>query len=120
MSKAFMKAKQAPKKLPKIEFEAVDCLLCGPGPKERVVSAPDRYNNLPGEFHVSRCRQCGLAFQDPRPKEAYIHLFYPETMGYFTPQERINSKLSQDLHQAILINFYDYTNQGPRNFPLKL
>jgi SAM-dependent methyltransferase len=64
---------------PNVELESKPCPLgCPPG-DEQVLTGHDRINNLPGEFPVVRCRNCGLMRTDPRPT--------PETMGFYYPDD---------------------------------
>jgi SAM-dependent methyltransferase len=105
----------------KIKFENVKCPICKSGKYlTKLFSAPDRLTNLPGIFYLARCQKCTLTFQSPRPKEEYIHYYYPDTIGYFNPEAAIPSKLSLKIDTLLLINFYNYTNLGKANFLLKI
>lgn len=60
-----------------IEWEEVDCLLCGGGRWSPLVEAPDP-GAAPGRwFMVVQCLDCGLCFTNPRPSAATIGRFYP-------------------------------------------
>lgn len=63
------------------ELEEVACPFgCADG-DEFVVRGRDRLSNLPGEFDVVRCRQCGLMRTNPRPTPATIGVYYPDDYG---------------------------------------
>src|SRR5262245_47082303 len=38
---------------------------------------------LPGTFHLVRCEQCGLLYQNPRPPLAEIGRYYPDHYGSY-------------------------------------
>jgi 2-polyprenyl-3-methyl-5-hydroxy-6-metoxy-1,4-benzoquinol methylase len=64
-----------------IHMEQVACPLgCSQG-DNLVVSAPERLHGLPGNFHVMRCRQCGLMRTNPRPNMNSLHIYYPDNYG---------------------------------------
>ncbi|MBD3272737.1 methyltransferase domain-containing protein [Candidatus Dependentiae bacterium] len=61
-----------------IEFEKIECNLCGSNKFKRVFNKPDTW--LWGdktEFNVVKCEKCGLGFLNPRPKISSMHYFYP-------------------------------------------
>jgi hypothetical protein len=60
-----------------VELETVDCLLCGGSDHETIVITHDRLTRIGGNFRVVRCRNCQLAFTNPRPTERDRGLFYP-------------------------------------------
>lgn len=104
-----------------IEFEEVNCLFCKDKmEKEVLFKVPDRVNRLPGRFNLVRCKNCGLVFQDPRPKEEYIKYYYPDEAGYFQPPRKRKNKYLQWLGKKIRINFYNYENLGKKNLILKV
>lgn len=89
-----------------IPFEEVDCLFCGKAPKDRKIrTAPDRINNLPGTFHLSRCKRCRLVFQDPRPNESHIHKYYPDKTGYFALPKNSRGTLAR-IRSLMIRTFY--------------
>ncbi|OGM89303.1 hypothetical protein A2108_00665 [Candidatus Wolfebacteria bacterium GWA1_42_9] len=105
----------------KVEFERIKCPFCRDNQNlSQLLSAPDRLNNLPGEFFIVRCQRCGLVFQNPRPKEKYIELYYPDNVGYFIPSNIKMGRLKRKIDRLILANFFDYRNLGRKNFILKL
>jgi 2-polyprenyl-3-methyl-5-hydroxy-6-metoxy-1,4-benzoquinol methylase len=60
-----------------VDLETVDCLLCGGLDHETVVITHDPLTHIGGNFRVVRCRNCQLAFTNPRPTERDRGLFYP-------------------------------------------
>ncbi|MCG7928200.1 MAG: class I SAM-dependent methyltransferase, partial [Candidatus Thiodiazotropha taylori] len=61
-----------------VELESKPCPLgCSPA-DEKVLTGHDRINNLPGEFDVVRCGNCGLLRTDPRPTPTSIGFYYPD------------------------------------------
>lgn len=60
-----------------VDLETVDCLLCGGSNHETIVITHDRLTRIGGNFRVVRCRNCQLAFTNPRPTERDRGLFYP-------------------------------------------
>ncbi len=62
-----------------LEWQDVDCPLCAGGRRDILLEAPDLSPGSSGLwFAVVRCRDCGLAFTNPRPSPATIGQFYPE------------------------------------------
>ena len=55
-------------------------LGCPPG-DQGVLTGHDLLHNLPGEFTVVRCRNCGLMRTNPRPASEAIGFYYPDTYG---------------------------------------
>ncbi|MCG7865976.1 MAG: class I SAM-dependent methyltransferase [Candidatus Thiodiazotropha taylori] len=61
-----------------VELESKPCPLgCSPA-DEKVLTGYDRINDLPGEFDVVRCGNCGLLRTNPRPTPASIGFYYPD------------------------------------------
>src|SRR5262249_3503296 len=64
-----------------VEWEEVDCPLCGGGHRRLLVEAPDHCPESKGLwFAVVRCLECGLCYTNPRPGPRSIGQFYPR--GY--------------------------------------
>lgn len=63
---------------PEIELEDIPCPLgCNAGDKI-VLIGRDRIHNLPGEYPVVKCLDCGLLRTNPRPTMKTIGYYYPE------------------------------------------
>lgn len=57
--------------------EWVPCGLCGAMDWEKLFKGFDRRFGLPGEFFVTRCRQCGHLQTNPRPHPRALGFYYP-------------------------------------------
>lgn len=103
------------------EFEKVVCIFCKTSAfTKSLFSAPDRINNIPGKFYLSKCQNCGLVFQDPRIKEEFISSYYPDRTGYYQPVVRTKNYFKKNVTQLILINFFGYNNLGKKNIFKKI
>ncbi len=97
-----------------IEFETVDCPLCGAGRWEPLVESPDFETGLGGIFRVVRCVGCGLAFTNPRPTPASIAQFYPAN---YSPHEghgqdtSLRGRIRRALGRSVLRCDYNYPPQ---------
>ena len=58
-------------------LEPVSCPQCGSFRSIAVFKGEDRLHSFPGEFHVAECSECGLWFQNPRPRLEQLSGFYP-------------------------------------------
>jgi 2-polyprenyl-3-methyl-5-hydroxy-6-metoxy-1,4-benzoquinol methylase len=67
--------------LDSVILEFSPCPLHKNGTDEIVVVASDRLQDLPGEFNIVRCRQCGLMRTSPRPSQNTIGFYYPADYG---------------------------------------
>jgi SAM-dependent methyltransferase len=63
--------------------ETVTCRLCGSPHSRLIHSGPDYFMRLPGIFHLVRCAECGLLYQNPRPPLANIGRYYPDHYGSY-------------------------------------
>jgi SAM-dependent methyltransferase len=75
---------------PAVEWEEVNCLLCGGGSWSPLLEAQD---NVPGGtglwFFVVQCQDCGLCFTNPRPSPRCMGPFYNALYpAHRTPGER--------------------------------
>jgi SAM-dependent methyltransferase len=75
---------------PRVEWEEVDCPLCGGDQYAPLLEAPDVGTGGTGLwFAVVHCHDCGLCFTNPRPTPASIGQFYPAVYGpHRSPQSR--------------------------------
>ena len=63
----------------KVEWDEVDCPLCGSARSSVLLEAPDLSPGSSGLwFAVVQCHDCGLCYTNPRPSPASIGQFYPE------------------------------------------
>ncbi|HEX8030267.1 MAG TPA: class I SAM-dependent methyltransferase [Vicinamibacterales bacterium] len=60
-----------------ITSETVGCDLCGSDRSVVLFIASDLRYNIPGEFPVRRCQQCGLVYTSPRPVGDDLARYYP-------------------------------------------
>jgi SAM-dependent methyltransferase len=74
-------------------LEYVPCALCGADDAPAVLRGRDLRRGIPGDFTVVRCRDCGLAYVNPRPTPSLIGRYYPE--GYAPHQAQPPSWLEQ-------------------------
>ncbi len=59
-------------------FEQVSCYSCGSQETVPLVTAQEDLTGKPGNFTFVTCRNCGLAYQNPRLKLAHIGAYYDE------------------------------------------
>ncbi|MEX1098486.1 MAG: class I SAM-dependent methyltransferase [Planctomycetales bacterium] len=93
------------------ELEEVDCLLCGRGDYEAVLSSPDRATGIGREFHVVRCLACGLHYTNPRPTAETIGPFYPDDYRPWDGKEErrpARGRLMKSLERAVLETWFGY------------
>ncbi|HUW29073.1 MAG TPA: class I SAM-dependent methyltransferase [Sulfuriferula sp.] len=64
-----------------IQLEDVSCPLGCPKSDEIVLTGRDLLHDLPGEFNVVKCRNCGLMRTNPRPTPDTISFYYPDDYG---------------------------------------
>jgi len=64
-------------------MEDKDCPLGCSRNDEFIIKGRDRICDLPGEFHVVRCRTCDLMRTNPRPTVETIDFYYPDQYGPF-------------------------------------
>ncbi|MEK7103917.1 MAG: class I SAM-dependent methyltransferase [Patescibacteria group bacterium] len=99
-----------------IDFENLShCLFCFSENLVFLFKAKDRLTNLPGEFSLCRCGDCGLVFQNPRVKKEFINHFYTKDIGYLKPhlEKKEVSRLKYFFKNQTLINHFFY--KGKKN-----
>jgi 2-polyprenyl-3-methyl-5-hydroxy-6-metoxy-1,4-benzoquinol methylase len=90
---SFFSAAPAAPPRPVVEWEEVDCLLCGSRHQAPLIEAPDPTPDGAGLwFAVVQCQDCGLCFTNPRPSAASIGQFYPAR--YRPHRVRVHSRRS--------------------------
>ncbi len=105
-SQASPLAGQAP-----LELETVACLLCGGTDHETIVITHDRLTRIGGNFRVVRCRNCQLAFTNPRPTARDRELFYPADYApHLEPAANAGALANwrRKLEHAVLCDRYGY------------
>jgi SAM-dependent methyltransferase len=63
-------------------MEYVTCFLCGLDDTEVLFRKKDKLGVTDDIFQVVECRRCGLLYVNPRPTEAEMGKFYPETYSW--------------------------------------
>lgn len=97
-----------------IDFENLSlCSYCFSKNLIFLFKTPDRLTNLPGEFSLCRCGDCGLVFQNPRVKEKDIGLYYTDKLGYYNPpakqiKQTVKTKAKNFLKNQTLVNHFNY------------
>lgn len=59
-------------------FEPVDCYACGSRESTPFVNAEDDLTGKPGRFTFVKCRNCRLAYQNPRLKIEHVGAYYDD------------------------------------------
>lgn len=72
-----------------MEREYALCNLCGSDNADILYEMPDLFFHPDHVFSVVQCRNCGLAYQNPRPT--------PESMGFYYPKEFYENNLEGDI-----------------------
>jgi SAM-dependent methyltransferase len=72
------------------DFEQVPCNLCGVENYEIIFIAKDWFFQLPGEFPVVKCKNCGLVYLNPRLTTEAMVSYYPK--NYYTHNPLIYNK----------------------------
>ena len=62
-------------------MEDVKCNLCSGTVVKPLITTRDMTYGTPGTFTIVRCRNCGLAYLNPRPDSSEIGAFYPANYG---------------------------------------
>lgn len=100
-----------------VMVEDVACPLGCDKDDEVVLTGRDLLHDLPGEFTVVKCRNCGLMRTNPRPT--------PDTIGFYYPDEYGPYKITHDDVQVTqkrsLIRrwFSAVANNNPKEIPLR-
>jgi len=58
-------------------MEYINCNLCGADNAEKLYDMPDAHYYPDERFTVVRCRNCGLGYLNPRPKQDALDKYYP-------------------------------------------
>jgi SAM-dependent methyltransferase len=63
-------------------MEHVNCILCNHDDTRDLFRKRDKFGTTGDEFTVVECRNCGLAYVNPRPSQEEMGKFYPETYSW--------------------------------------
>jgi len=63
-------------------MQHVPCNFCRQDDTELLFTKKEKFGLSDSEFHVVRCRRCGLVYVNPRPGPEEIAGFYPETYSW--------------------------------------
>lgn len=77
-----------------IRLEDTACPLGCPKSDEIVLTGRDRLHDLPGEFSVVKCCNCGLMRTNPRPTPDTIGFYYPNEYGPYQSAETATAQSS--------------------------
>jgi len=96
----------------KIEFEYVKCNICDKGNSKHLFMVEDKQFESTEKFSIVKCRNCGLAYLNPRPEKNEIGKFYPKE--YFSLNAFSDSKLRVKLWKfpkffGVRSDFYTYS-----------
>lgn len=72
-------------------LEEIACPLCGAPSFDPFLRGRDRLFARGGRYHLVRCRQCTLIFQNPRPTPTSLALHYPDAYFCYLPLEDMRS-----------------------------
>ncbi len=85
---------------PAITNTVAPCPICGDAQFEPIAEASDYEYELPGVFYISKCRNCKLILQNPRPA-------FPEILRYYTekyePYHDVGSSWVRSIRRMFLI-----------------
>jgi SAM-dependent methyltransferase len=95
-----------PNEMP-LRLRPVPCDYCGSEEAEPYLSGPDRLCGLEGEFHVVRCRECGLLRTNPQPVLEDLPKAYPSSYVVHDTSVRIPEPPAGWLRWA-LVNYRNY------------
>ena len=111
-----------------VVLESVPCLFgCSAG-DDNILSGRDRLHGIPGEYHVVRCRACGLMRTNPRPTQETMAFYYPEDYGPHrivpgetpvSPHTLVPSwkRLLQSVSHFVSYGMYRFNNENVPNLP---
>lgn len=63
-------------------MEYINCNFCNNDNTEHLFVKKDKFSISNNDFKIVRCKNCGLIYINPRPEEAEIVRFYPDTYSW--------------------------------------
>src|SRR5882672_3791140 len=73
-----------------ISVETVPCDFCGGREFVEELTGIDWEFDGSALYKVSKCRQCGLAQQNPRPDRNSVKYIYPDSYGFYDESKATN------------------------------
>jgi 2-polyprenyl-3-methyl-5-hydroxy-6-metoxy-1,4-benzoquinol methylase len=67
-----------------IKLEPVNCNLCNCNDYKVYLTRKDLNLNIPGEFRLVQCNECGFVYLNPRPTSDSINSIYPDEYDQYT------------------------------------
>jgi SAM-dependent methyltransferase len=80
--------------------QTMSCPVCDGSKFSKITDAGDYEYRLPGTFHISRCADCGLILQNPRPPFEDILRYYTEK---YEPYHQVGSSAVQSIRHFFLV-----------------
>jgi SAM-dependent methyltransferase len=80
------------------------CPNCGASSKHLFLHAKDRHYGNSGEFQISRCTVCTLAFLDPMPSNELLASYYPSSF-YAYQEYKKPGKVYKFIKSMLLMDF---------------
>ncbi len=107
---------EEPPAVSRVEWEEVNCLLCGGRRWNTLLEAQDYQGGTGLWFAVVQCNDCGLCFTNPRPRTVSLGRFYPSD---YRPHQ-INPEKSRDPLRATLRKLWPKRVKLPASGPGRL
>lgn len=102
----------------RLRLQPVPCDYCGSEEDEPYLSGPDRVCGLEGEFHVVRCRECGLLRTNPQPVLEDLPKTYPPDYEIHATSVAMPDPPAGRLRWA-LVNYRNYPLGRPAPAPVR-
>lgn len=99
-------------------FEIINCDFCNSSDFSEIMSSKDYYNQIPGEYHIVKCNNCGLIYTNPRPTKQNIAEYYPDNAGYYEPKAANFNNFRNRIIYRIYREYMNYP--GRKNFFVKI
>jgi len=99
----------------RLRLRPVPCDFCGSEEADPYLSGPDRLCGLAGEFHVVRCRRCGLLRTNPQPVLEDLPKAYPASYEVHATSVEMPDPPAGLLRWA-LVNYRNYPLGEPSSW----